>query len=201
MSRIHADNNRAQGTAGGVEQASRLSPSSGPAGPDAASDRRDACPTRRQRLIALAVRCLLGGLFLYMGLIKTPEPENFMKLVRQYDLVQTPLLLNLIGACLPWFEAFCGLLLLAGVAVRGTALVLLAMLVPFTVLVWRHALALHAAGGGAFCAIKFDCGCGAGEILICYKLVENAGLSALCALLIGWFPVKRKANCTTTSST
>ena len=192
MSRIHADKNHAEGVAGGVEQASRLSPSSWKATPDNTGDRRDACPTKRHRLIVFAVRCLLGGLFLYMGLVKTQEPENFMKLVRQYDLVQTPLLLNLIGACLPWFEAFCGLLLIAGVAVRGTALVLLAMLVPFTVLVWRHALALHSLGSIPFCAIKFDCGCGAGEVLICYKLVENAGLSALCALLIVWFPSKRK---------
>jgi hypothetical protein len=65
--------------------------------------------------------------------------------------------------------------------------------VPFTVLVWRHALELHSLGSIPFCAIKFDCGCGAGEVLICYKLVENAGLSALCALLIVWFPSKRKA--------
>jgi uncharacterized membrane protein YphA (DoxX/SURF4 family) len=147
----------------------------------------------RQRLTALAVRWLLGALFLYMGLIKAQSPEDFMKLVRQYDLVQNPLLLNLIGACLPWFEAFCGLLLLAGLAVRGTALVLVAMLIPFTVLVWRHALLLHAAGSLPFCAISFDCGCGAGKVFICYKLVENAGLILLCGLLMCWCPAARKS--------
>ena len=35
------------------------------------------------------------------------------------------------------------------------------------------ALALHAGGAVPFCAIRFDCGCGGGEVAICRKLVEN----------------------------
>src|SRR5438105_10241518 len=106
-------------------------------------------PPQKQQtmdILATLVRWLLGALFIYMGLSKalhivihgedvTEGPVAFLKLVRQYDMVGNPLLLNLIGAMLPWFEVFCGLLLLAGVAVRGTALMLLAMLVPFTLLV------------------------------------------------------------------
>ncbi|MEO8120922.1 MAG: hypothetical protein ABI606_16575, partial [Rhodoferax sp.] len=103
--------------------------------------------------------------------------------VRQYEMVSSPLLLSAIAAGLPWFEAFCGLLLLAGVAVRGSALMLLAMLVPFTLLVARRALAIHAAQGTPFCAIEFDCGCGAGEVLICSKLLENCALIFLAAWL------------------
>ncbi len=139
---------------------------------------------RLTELFFLAARWLLGGLFLYMGLSKAWQPLEFLKLVRQYDLAQSALPLNLIAACLPWFEAFCGALLLAGVAVRGTALALTAMLVPFTALVLRRALLLYAAGTLHFCAIKFDCGCGAGEVFVCHKLAENAGLLLLCCLLI-----------------
>ena len=76
-------------------------------------------------------------------------------------------------AVLPWFEIFCGLLLLAGVAVRGTAVMLIVMLVPFTVLVFRRALAIQSALDIPFCAVKFDCGCGNGEVFICRKLLEN----------------------------
>ena len=80
-----------------------------------------------------------------MGLNKAlPHPEYFLKLVRQYDMVTSPLLLNSIGAALPWFEVFCGLLLLFGVAVRGSALMLVAMLVPFTLIVLKRALAIAA---------------------------------------------------------
>ena len=58
----------------------------------------------------------------HMGLNKALHPEAFLKLVRQYELVQSPLMLNLIAAGLPWFEVFCGVLLVLGLAVRGSAL-------------------------------------------------------------------------------
>jgi uncharacterized membrane protein YphA (DoxX/SURF4 family) len=124
----------------------------------------------------VATRWLLGGVFVYMGLTKALEPASFLKLVRQYDLVHTPFLLNSIAASLPWFEVFCGLLLLAGIAVRGTSLALTAILIPFTAVVWHRALILQGAKGIPFCAVKFDCGCGAGEEFICHKLLANAGL-------------------------
>ena len=60
-----------------------------------------------------------GGMFLYMGMSKAVDPVNFLKLLRQYDLTQSSLILNSLASALPWFEAFCGLLLLTGIAVRG----------------------------------------------------------------------------------
>ncbi len=137
--------------------------------------------------VAVLARWLLGALFLYMGLNKALHPVEFLKLVRQYEMVSNPVLLNSIVVVLPWFEAFCGLMLLAGVAVRGSALMLLSMLVPFTLLVLRRALALHATAGTPFCGIKFDCGCGAGEVVICTKLLENCVLT----LLSGWLQTGR----------
>jgi len=135
--------------------------------------------------MAVLARWWLGCVFIYMGLNKAlPHPEYFLKLVRQYDMVTSPFLLNSIGAALPWFEAFCGLLLLAGVAVRGSALNLAAMLVPFTLIVLKRALAIAATSGIPFCTVKFDCGCGAGEVLICHKLVENTVLLLLSAWLL-----------------
>jgi len=134
---------------------------------------------------AVLARWWLGIVFIYMGLNKAlPHPEAFLKLVRQYDMVSNPVLLNMIGAALPWFEVYCGVLLLAGVAVRGVALNLVAMLVPFTLIVLKRALAIAATSGIPFCAVKFDCGCGAGEVFICAKLVENAVLLLLSAWLL-----------------
>jgi len=133
-------------------------------------------------LSAVLVRWLLGAAFLYTGLSKALHPVDFLKLLRQYDLVQSYWLLNSIAAALPWFEIFCGLLLLAGIAVRGAALTLTAMLVPFTVLVFHRALAIQSALGIAFCAVKFDCGCGTGVEFICHKLLENF----LLILMLGW---------------
>ena len=134
---------------------------------------------------AVLARWWLGCVFIYMGLNKAlPHPEYFLKLILQYDMVTSPLLLNSIGVALPWFEVFCGLLLLTGVAVRGAALNLIAMLVPFTLIVLKRALIIAATSHKAFCAVKFDCGCGAGEVYICHKLVENTILLLLAAWLL-----------------
>jgi uncharacterized membrane protein YphA (DoxX/SURF4 family) len=129
-------------------------------------------------VIAVLVRWGLGALFIYMGLKKALHSVEFLKLTRQYDLVHSSFFLNSIAATLPWFETFCGLLLVAGIAVRGVALTLVAELIPFTALVWKRALALQVLRGLPFCAIKFDCGCGAGEVYICHKLAENFFLIA-----------------------
>jgi uncharacterized membrane protein YphA (DoxX/SURF4 family) len=124
-------------------------------------------------IFTVLARWLLGAAFLYLGLNKALHPVDFLKLMQQYDLTQNAPLLNSIAAGLPWFEVFCGLLLLTGVAVRGTALTLLLMLAPFTILVWHQALLLQGAQNIPFCAVKFDCGCGTGEEFICRKLLEN----------------------------
>ena len=133
---------------------------------------------------ALAARWFLGGLFVYTGLEKGLDPVSFLKLVRQYDMVHVPFLLNSVAAVLPWFEVFCGALLLTGIAVRGAALTLTCVLIPFTALIWHRALILQAARAIPFCAVKFDCGCGMGEVFICRKLLENAGLILLALWLL-----------------
>ena len=136
-------------------------------------------------LLILTARWVVGGIFIYTGLTKALHPADFLQLLRAYDVVGQPLLLNGIAAALPWFEVICGLLLCLGVAVRGTALVLVVLLVLFTGLVLRRALALPEAAGTPFCAIRFDCGCGTGEVPICPKLVENTFLTLAAAILVG----------------
>jgi uncharacterized membrane protein YphA (DoxX/SURF4 family) len=137
-------------------------------------------------LTALA-RWILGILFIYTGLVKAINPVDFLKLIRQYELVENYMLLNLVAVIIPWLEVFCGFLLLAGIAVRGTALTLLGMLAPFTVIVLKRALAIQSLQSIAFCAVKFDCGCGMGEVFICQKLTENSlMIFMLFMLLIGY---------------
>jgi uncharacterized membrane protein YphA (DoxX/SURF4 family) len=143
-------------------------------------------PVAGVNLFTLLVRWLLGAVFLYLGLTKALHPVEFLKLMRQYDLTSFAPFLNLLAALLPWFEIFCGLLLLAGVAVRGTALALTLMLVCFTLVVWHRALLLQTSLHIPFCTVKFDCGCGTGAEFICRKLSENILLAVLSAwLLVG----------------
>jgi hypothetical protein len=56
------------------------------------------------------------------------------------------------------------------------------MLIPLTALVLRRALAIESAQAIPFCMVKFDCGCGNGEVFICRKLLENF----LFIVLSGW---------------
>lgn len=135
-------------------------------------------------VLSLMARWLVGAALLYLGLHKALHPVEFLKLARQYDLTENAFVLNTIAAALPWFEVFCALLLLAGIAVRGTALTLAVMLVPFTGVVFHRALLLETARNIPFCAVSFDCGCGSGEEFICRKLAENLVLFALCLWVI-----------------
>jgi uncharacterized membrane protein YphA (DoxX/SURF4 family) len=145
---------------------------------------RRTAPLSVTDLSGIAARWLLAAMFIYMGTTKALHPEDFLKLVRQYGVVSQPLLLNLVAGTLPWVELICGLLLLAGVAVRGTAVLLGVMLISFTVLVVHRALELHQGGALPFCAISFDCGCGTGVVPVCRKLAENTLLVVLSSWLV-----------------
>ena len=134
-------------------------------------------------MIRLA-RWILGAVFVYLGLIKALHPVDFLKVVRQYGVFEHHIALNLVAAVLPWFEVFCGVLLLCGLAVRGSALALLAVLIPFTGMIFRRAWLLHDELAIPLCAVRFDCGCGTGEVLICGKLFENALLILLGAVVL-----------------
>jgi putative oxidoreductase len=133
---------------------------------------------------AVVARWLLGGIFVYMGFSKALHPEQFLKLLREYDMVSNPLVLNSMAAALPWFEIFCGLLLLAGVAVRGCSLVLAVMLVCFTLVVLKRALGIADLEHMPFTAVEFDCGCGGGKVHAWRKIVENSLLTLLSVWLV-----------------
>jgi uncharacterized membrane protein YphA (DoxX/SURF4 family) len=139
--------------------------------------------------LALLARLLLGGVFVYLACRKLADPVAFLKAVRQFGVVADtdPHLLNAVAAWLPWLEAWCGLLLVLGIGVRGAALTLLAMLLVFTPAIASRGLELQHDGGAAFCDIAFDCGCGTGMVNVCSKLAQNLGLIALAlvALLSG----------------
>jgi uncharacterized membrane protein YphA (DoxX/SURF4 family) len=146
----------------------------------------DQVSTRPADWVALLARLIIGAVFIYMGVQKTLHPVEFLKLIRQYEIFQNHWALNLVASTLPWFEIFCGLLLMFGVAVRGTALVMVTMLVPFTIAVLLRALAIQKSGGLPFCSIKFDCGCGGGAVFICPKILENLLLTGASLALVFW---------------
>ena len=143
-------------------------------------------------LFPTLARWVVGGAFVYMGMRKIldfetfslVDPSVFLKLINEYHFTANHLIMNPIAAALPWFEVFCGLLLLAGVAVRGAALVILSMLLPFTFVIIKRGLLVAAQQHLSFCQVQFDCGCGGGEIPICPKILSNMALVLLSAWLV-----------------
>lgn len=137
------------------------------------------CPS----ITVWVARLALGVCFVYLGLNKAANPTDFLKAVHQYGWVDRSLYLTWIAALLPWLEVFCGVLLLAGFWVRGAAFAVFGMLVFFSGIILQRALGIHETTGLAFCEIRFDCGCGNGEVLVCRKLLENSVLVLLSGML------------------
>jgi len=80
--------------------------------------------------VQLALRLLLGAIFVYASLDKIASPAGFAKAVYQWQ-VGGPVLSNLVAVTLPWVELLAGLLLIVGVWRREAALVVACMLVVF----------------------------------------------------------------------
>jgi uncharacterized membrane protein YphA (DoxX/SURF4 family) len=143
----------------------------------------------------LIVRLGVGGVFGYLAYMKLRDPINFLKLTHVYGVVPAHqwMLLNLVAIALPWLEMVCAAALLLGVARRGAALLIVGMLLFFTPMLAVHAWQLQTAVGSPFptyCAVRFDCGCGTGEVFICPKLAENVAL--LIGALIALFSASQR---------
>ncbi len=121
-----------------------------------------------------------------IGWVELDGPVGFLKFIREYEIFPVAAwpLLNLTAVAMPWVEVLCGVLLVFGVAVRGAAGVLLALLLMFTVMIVIRGLRIYHAQDIAFCAIKFNCGCGGGDVFICHKIPENVTLGCLAMLTL-----------------
>jgi uncharacterized membrane protein YphA (DoxX/SURF4 family) len=115
------------------------------------------------------------------GWVELDGPVGFLKLIREYRIFPASAwpLLNLTAVAMPWVEVLCGLLLILGVSVRGAAGLLLALLLMFTTMIVIRGVRVYNAQEIAFCAIKFNCGCGSGDVFICHKIAENTTLILL----------------------
>ena len=130
----------------------------------------------------LLARLALGGMFVWMGVAKlADDPSLFLKLMRQYHaLPESPAYyMNAAAVVVPWVETVVGAAVLLGVGVRGAGVIAAIMLAFFTPMIFVRGVELYESGEGqfaTFCAVNFDCGCGAGVVFVCNKLAENCGL-------------------------
>jgi len=86
----------------------------------------------RNPRVHLLLRLLLGAFFVFASLDKIASPAAFARIVYQWQVIG-PVPSNLVAVTLPWIELVAGLLLVAGVWRRESALVIALLLVVFLV--------------------------------------------------------------------
>jgi len=87
----------------------------------------------KNKAFLVLFRLVLGGLFIYAGVVKVLDPLGFAQDIRNYRLVGQSL--SFIAAIvLPWLEILAGLALAAGVWKRASALIISGLLVFFILL-------------------------------------------------------------------
>lgn len=104
--------------------------------------------TGGRRCVLLMARLLLGGVFLWAGVLKAVDPLAFARSLATYQLLPQQGNL-LVAVTLPWVEIVCATLLLLGWRVRPAALVAAVLNLIFIV-----AIASVLARG-----LNVDCGC------------------------------------------
>jgi putative oxidoreductase len=79
------------------------------------------------------VATIIGGLFIYAGVVKVIDPAEFARDIDNYKMLPWQASVW-IGLYLPWLEILCGLALIARVLYRGSVFVLTALMVLFIVI-------------------------------------------------------------------
>ncbi len=98
--------------------------------------------------IQMVFRFILGITFIAASLHKIAAPGQFAQIIYGYGLFPENLI-NFIAIIVPFFELFCGLLIIIGVCKGGACLVINIMLVGFIT-----AISINLIRG-----YEFDCGC------------------------------------------
>jgi uncharacterized membrane protein YphA (DoxX/SURF4 family) len=81
-------------------------------------------------LIETAARVFLGAVFIYASWDKIRDPAAFAQIIGNYQILP-PQWINPAALMLPWVELTCGLCLVSGRLVRGSALTVTLLIIIF----------------------------------------------------------------------
>ena len=80
--------------------------------------------------VFLILRIVLGAVFIWASISKIANPQGFAEILGNYQVLP-PVLVNPVAIILPWVEALCGVSLIAGRLIRGSALIFVALMLIF----------------------------------------------------------------------
>jgi uncharacterized membrane protein YphA (DoxX/SURF4 family) len=86
-----------------------------------------------KRYLWRIVAIIIGGLFIYAGVVKVIDPADFARDIDNYKMLPWQLSVWM-GLYLPWLEIFCGLALIVRVLYRGSVFILTALMALFIVI-------------------------------------------------------------------
>ena len=124
--------------------------------------------------VVLAFRLVLAAVFIYAAGQKIGKPLAFADEIRMYRILDIGPPLYIMAITLPWIELLCGLSLLTGILMRGSALILFLFNAVFLVAVSTRTVGILGSEGIGFMSVYFDCGCGFGATHAWKKLLEDA---------------------------
>jgi uncharacterized membrane protein YphA (DoxX/SURF4 family) len=136
------------------------------------------------RWAAVALRVILGGVFIYAAYVKLRDPwELFALAISQYQLLPLQMV-EPIARTLPWAELAIGVLLVTGRWLRVAATGASLMLLTFFVLMIRADIK----------GMAINCGCfgGTDDIISWKTLLRDGSLLACSLALTTWAYVRRQ---------
>ena len=96
----------------------------------------------------LGLRLVLGVVFIYASIDKIDKPGGFAEAIYNYRMMPHATI-DLMAIVMPWLELLCGILIIIGLFVRGSAL-----LIGFMLLVFIVAISFALVRG-----LDISCGC------------------------------------------
>ncbi|MBN1884298.1 MAG: DoxX family membrane protein [Candidatus Krumholzibacteriota bacterium] len=156
----------------------------------AAGEPRGSMPLLWHPATVLVVRLILAAVFVYAAVQKIGKPLLFADEIAMYRVLDRGLLVYTMAIVLPWVELFCGISLVTGLFMRGSALILALLNLMFIGVIAFRTAGIMRAEGTPFMEIFFDCGCGFGVTYAWKKLIEDFLLLAA-SLVVLFAPAYR----------
>lgn len=131
------------------------------------------------KYLLLGLRLVLGGVFIYAAVYKIAEPEDFARSIYNYRMLPEGTI-NLMAIIMPWLELICGIFIIIGSLVRGSAVLIGLMLLVFIIAI-SSALAR---------GLDISCGCfkvgEGGRLVGLTTLVEDILMVAAVAVILAF---------------
>ena len=129
------------------------------------------------RYIHYLFRLILGGVFIWAGIIKITNPLGFAQDIANYQVFPQSLSFFL-ALFLPWIEVICGVFILTGLFLRSSSALLTCLLAGFLVLIIVTLIR----------GIDVECGCfGSLGRQVDYKLLLTDGALLFLSLNIFFY--------------